>query len=157
MHCLTSLKIIAESSCHPGTFDATCICWLYLQCPTLFRHSTSNTDTLKLPDVTRISEAISEVGPWIPRPDFPALGLAPFGGQWECSPDSIDWMNPVAMLAVQSPEPHLEKVLSRHFMENQSMKPLSYRFFGTHSTELLTTSTRWKIHYFTGHPRLKND
>ena len=36
MHCLTSLKIVAELSCRPGTFSVTtCICLLFLKCPTI--------------------------------------------------------------------------------------------------------------------------
>ena len=37
MHCLTSLKFVAELWCHPGTFSATCICLLILECSTLFK------------------------------------------------------------------------------------------------------------------------
>ena len=36
MHCLTSLKIVAELWCQLGTFSAFCICWTDLGCPTLF-------------------------------------------------------------------------------------------------------------------------
>ena len=36
MHYLTSLKIVAKSWHHPGTFRATWICLLSLECPTLF-------------------------------------------------------------------------------------------------------------------------
>ena len=32
MHCLTSLKIVAESWCHQGTCGATCFWWLFLEC-----------------------------------------------------------------------------------------------------------------------------
>ena len=36
MHSLTSLKIVVELWYHPGTFGATCICLVFLECPTLF-------------------------------------------------------------------------------------------------------------------------
>ena len=35
-HCLTSLKIAVELQCHEGTFSATCLCLLFLECPNLF-------------------------------------------------------------------------------------------------------------------------
>ena len=33
VHCLTSLKILAELWCHPGTFSSTCLWLLFLECP----------------------------------------------------------------------------------------------------------------------------
>ena len=36
MHCLTSLKILAELWCHLDTFGANCVGLLFLECPTLF-------------------------------------------------------------------------------------------------------------------------
>ena len=62
-------------------------------------------------NLTSTSDDISDDGPWIPRADLPVLAAdvpAALGGQCGCSPFSIDWMNPVAMLAVQSPDPHLK-------------------------------------------------
>ena len=38
MHSLTSLKIVAELSCHQGTFSATCVCLLFGACLTLFNY-----------------------------------------------------------------------------------------------------------------------
>ena len=39
MHCLTSLKILAELRCHEGTLGATCVFLLFWECQLWFRSS----------------------------------------------------------------------------------------------------------------------
>ena len=48
MHCLTSLKILAELRCHQGTFSAASVCLLFLECPTLFYELWLNASILDL-------------------------------------------------------------------------------------------------------------